>query len=107
LFRGLKAVTIQRLSILPAVIIAYRDVWRAFIAMRKLVVIALFIILATKVAEDFVWLRLGSGFVLNFFQDFAVGAVQIFFLTPFMIAVYRFIILDEVAAGYALDPRRS
>jgi hypothetical protein len=78
-FRGLKAVANSRLSIMPAVIIAYRDVWRAFIAMRKLVVIALFIILATKVAEDFVWLRLGSGLVFNFFQDFAVGAVQIFF----------------------------
>jgi len=35
-----------------------------------------------------------------------MGAVQIFFLTPFMIAVYRFIILDQVAASYALDPRR-
>ncbi len=74
--------------------------------MRMLVILALLIFLATKAAEDFVPLRPWNGFVLYFFLDFAVGAVQIFFLTPFMIAVYRFIILDQVAASYALDPRR-
>ncbi len=35
-----------------------------------------------------------------------MGAVQSFLLTPFMIAVHRFIILDEVTSGYALDPSR-
>jgi hypothetical protein len=96
----------QRLSILPAVITAYRDLWRALLAMRALFVIALLIVLAIKVAEGFVPLRLWNGPVPGLFLGFIVGAVQIFFLTPFMIAVYRFIILDEVAAAYVLDPGR-
>jgi hypothetical protein len=47
----------QRLSILPAVATAYRDLWRVWLAMRMLVIIALLILLATKEAEDFVPLR--------------------------------------------------
>jgi hypothetical protein len=96
----------QRLSILPAIATAYRDLWRALLAMRALFVIALLIVLAIKVAEDFVPLRLWNGPVPGLFLGFVVGAVQIFFLTPFMIALYHFIILDEAAAGYVLDPRR-
>jgi hypothetical protein len=96
----------HRLSILTAVATAYRDLWRALLAMRVLFVIALLIVLAIKAAEGFVPLRLWNGPIPGLFLGFVVGAVQIFFLTPFMIAIYRFIILDEVAVGYVLDPRR-
>jgi hypothetical protein len=106
LFRGLKAVATHRLSIIPAVTMAYRDVWRALFAMRTLAIIALLIILAIKVVEDFVPRHLWSGFLSGHFLDFAVRAVQSFCLTPFMIAIHRFIILDEITPGYALDPSK-
>jgi hypothetical protein len=49
-----------------------------------------------------VWMRPIVGEPLGF----VMGAVQSFLLTPFMIAVHRFIILDEVTPGYALDPSK-
>jgi hypothetical protein len=99
-------VVTHRLSIMPAVLMAYRDVWRALIAMRALALIALLIIIAVRVAEDFVPQRLWSGPIPGLFLDFAVSAVQSFFLTPVIIAIHRFIILDELTPRYALDPRQ-
>jgi hypothetical protein len=41
--------------------------------------------------------------VVGQLADLALGAVGSFLLTPFFIAVHRFIILDEVTRGYVLD----
>jgi hypothetical protein len=97
-------VTTQRISILHAVAVAYRDVSRALRAMSVLFVCALLIILAIKVAQDFVSRHLWGG-LLGLFLALVVGAVQSFCLTPFMIAIHRFIIVEEVTPRYALDPR--
>jgi hypothetical protein len=92
------------LSITCTIATVYRDVWRVLLAMRKLVVCALLIILAVKVAEDLIPLRAWSGPIHGKLLGFVAEAVQSFCLTPYLIAVHRFIILDEVTAGYAPDP---
>jgi hypothetical protein len=95
-----------RLPIFPAVAMAYRDVWRAFLKMRMLVVCVLFIILAINVVEDLVPMRVWAGPLLGGLLAFAVDVVRSFCLTPFMIALHRFILRGEVTRGYAPDPGR-
>jgi hypothetical protein len=92
------------LPILRSVILAYEDVWRVLFALRTLVVYALLIILAVKVLEDFVPMRVWSGPLLGNFLGFVLGAAQSFCLTPILIAIHRFIILDEGTPAYAVDP---
>ena len=105
-FRGLKAVITQRLPIIPTVATAYRDVLRVWLTMRTLVAVALLIILAIKVTEELIPLSLWTDSTFGLFLDLAAGAVLSFFLTPFMIAIHRFILLDEVTTGYVLDLRQ-
>jgi hypothetical protein len=94
----------QTLPILRAVGAAYHDAWRALLAMRTLVLCAALIILAVKVVEDFVPMRAWSGAGQGHLLSFLLGVVESFCLTPIMIAVHRFIILDEVTPGYVVDP---
>lgn len=96
----------RRLPIFALVSTAYGDVWRVLLTMRTLVVCGLFIILAINVAEDLVPVRVWGGPVLGGLLGFAVDAVRSFCLTPFMIAVHRFILRGEVTRGYAPDPGR-
>jgi len=73
--------------------------------MTMLVIFAVLIGLAIKVAEDLFPRRVWGG-PLGSALSLALGAVESFCLTPIMIAFYRFIILDEVAPGYVVDPGR-
>lgn len=91
------------LSIIPAVTLAYSDARRILRAMTMLVVFAVLIALAIKVAEDLFPERVWGG-PLGSALSLALGAVESFCLTPIMIAFHRFIILDEVAPGYVVDP---
>ena len=70
-----------------------------------LVIFAGLIGLAIKVAEDLFPRRVWGG-PLGSALSLALGAVESFCLTPIMIAFHRFIILDEVAPGYVVDPGR-
>ena len=99
------AVAASSLSIIPAVTLAYSDARRILRAMTMLVVFAVLIALAIKVAEDFFPERVWGGPV-GTALSLALGAVESFCLTPIMIAFHRFIILDEVAPGYVVDPGR-
>jgi hypothetical protein len=92
------------LPILALVATAYRDVWRALTTMRMLVVCVLFIILAINVAEDLVPMRVWAGPLIGGLLSFAVDAVRNFCLTPFMIALHRFILRGEITRSYAPDP---
>ncbi|MGB8575448.1 MAG: hypothetical protein WCD56_02645 [Pseudolabrys sp.] len=87
------------LSIIPAVTLAYSDARRILRAMTMLVVFAVLIALAIKVAEDLfperVW-----GSPVGTALSLALGAVESFCLTPIMMAFHRFIILDEIAPGW-------
>src|SRR5664279_5010593 len=92
------------LPILPSVVLAYDDLWRAWRAMRTLMIYALLIILAFKVIDDIVPSRAMNSGLTGTVLGFAIAAAQSFCLTPIMIAVHRYIILDEVTTAYAVDP---
>jgi hypothetical protein len=96
----------SRLLILPIVTMAYRDVWRVLKTMRTLALYVLLIVLAISVVENLVPVRVSGGPVLGSLLSFAVDVVRSFCLTPFMIAVHRFILRGEVTRGYAPDPGR-
>ena len=92
-------------SIVAVVSLAYSDARRILRAMTMLVIFAVLIGLAIKVAEDLFPRRVWGG-PLGSALSLALGAVESFCLTPIMIAFHRFIILDEVAPGYVVDPGR-
>jgi hypothetical protein len=94
----------SRLPILRTVTTAYSDVGRALSTMRTLAISALFIILAIRVVEDQVPMRVWAGAVLGGVLSFAVDVVRNFCVTPFMMAIHRFILRGEVTRGYAPDP---
>jgi hypothetical protein len=98
------ATVTSRLLILSTVTTAYSDVGRALSTMRTLAVSVLFIILAINVVEDLVPMRVWAGPVLGGLLSFAVDAVRNFCVTPFMMAIHRFILRGEVTRGYAPDP---
>jgi hypothetical protein len=92
-----------RLSIARVVATAYRDLRHVFDAMRMLAVSALLIILAVKVGESLIPADIWDDPILGGISGLAVSAAQNFCLTPFMIAVHRFILYEETL-GYILDP---
>ena len=92
-----------RLPIMRGVVLAYRDLGRAARAMPRLVGAVLIILLTFNLLELVI-----PRFVFEWpLADFAFGAARVFLLTPFLIAVHRFIILDEVAPHYHLAPREK
>ena len=90
--------------ILRAVALAYEDLWRVLRAMPTLVLYVLLIVLAAKVLEELFPLRVVYGAVSGHFLGIAIGALQSFCLTPILIAMHRFIVIEEVPADYAVDP---
>ncbi|HEY0223330.1 MAG TPA: hypothetical protein VGC38_02330 [Pseudolabrys sp.] len=93
----------KTLPILPGVVLAYDDLWRVLRAMRTLMAYAVMIVLAFKVLDEVIPARTMSNPLLAQFIDLAIGVAQSFCLTPIMIAVHRFIVLDEAAPAYAID----
>jgi hypothetical protein len=85
--------------------VAHVDVFRAFVAMPRIVAIALLVCLVqTVITEVAVPAIIGEQKGLaNESIMFALGLVAAFVLTPFLIAVHRFILLDEVTSSYRLD----
>jgi hypothetical protein len=91
-----------RLRVLRVVGTAYGDLGRVLRAMPSLVAIALAIVVARAVPAAFLAQPTD---LLGHVIDFGLEAAQDFLLTPFFLAVHRYIILDEVAGGYVLDWR--
>jgi hypothetical protein len=91
------------LPVLRLVTLAYADVWRAFRAMPILFGCAVLIMLAFRVAEE--WLRPWNdrGLIVVELRNIAENAAQYFCLTPIMIAIHRFIIRGDVMRGYLVD----
>ena len=83
---------------------AYRDVVRALRAMPMLFAAGLLIVLAVGVAQDMIPRRIWDTSGLGTLLDFGASVIEGFCLTPVLIAVHRFIILDEATSGYAPDP---
>jgi hypothetical protein len=92
----------RRLAILPVIVAAYRDLGRLLIAMRAIALSAFLIQLAISAAADFVQQRLWeqelSGEALTLAQD----TIDAFLLTPVVIAVHRFVILDKITRAYTV-----
>jgi hypothetical protein len=92
-----------RLPIMRAVGMAYRDVVRVARAMTRLVAVVLVILLTFNLLEIVIprsWFELPLA-------EFVFGAARAFLLTPFLIAVHRYIILDEVTPHYILAPQQK
>jgi hypothetical protein len=92
----------NKIPILRPITTGYRDAWYAIRTMPVLAVYAVIIIFAISLLEYVFPLRSAEGDLFGGILSFAISAVQNFFLTPIMIAVHRYIILDEVASGYGL-----
>ena len=94
-----------RVRVMRVVGMAYRDFARVLYALPRLVIIALLILLANEAVALLFLAPLIRIPVLGVFVQLAAGAVKGFLLTPFFIAIHRFIILDEITRGYVLDLR--
>ncbi len=108
--------SVGRLPVLSAVWVAYHDAGRVLRTMPGSAFIVLLVMFAGAIVELRVslfmldltlrspssvaaMLRIHDGLII------VIHLVQAFLLTPFLIAIARFIILDEVARRYALEPR--
>src|SRR5664279_2265360 len=94
----------KALPILRAVALAYEDLRRVLRAMPMLIACVLLIVLAAKVLEEVFPSRIIYGAISGHFLEFAIGLAQSFCLTPILIAMHRFVVLEEVPAGYTVDP---
>jgi hypothetical protein len=89
-----------RLPVMRAVRVAYEDLARVLVTMPTLVLIALAIDLAACLTRQFG--PAGGSAMLAYSSVMSVG--ETWLLTPFFIAVHRFILVGEVAEHYRLDP---
>ena len=92
----------RRLPILPTLVAAYRDLGRLLTAMRAVMLSAFFIMLATSVAAELVPQRLWDQELAGEALGFAQNAVEAFLLTPIVIAIHRFVILDKITPNYTV-----
>jgi hypothetical protein len=81
---------------------AYREWRRTLPALRPLVVNAFFIVLAIAVLDEFIPTRLAEQQLPGTAISLAEAALRAFLLTPILIAIHRFIILDEITKTYAV-----
>ena len=93
-----------KLPILRPVTTGYRDAFVAIRAMPALAGYAFLIMLAINLSEFVIPTRAVESVIAGTILSLAVSAVQNFFLTPIMIAVHRYVILDEVTPKYLLAP---
>jgi hypothetical protein len=91
-----------RLPVMRAVGMAYRDVGRSLRALRGLAVIALVILLAFDLLE-FLLPKGAREFPV---VGLAISVARAFLLTPFLIAIHRFILIDEVTRHYVIAPHQ-
>ena len=89
-----------RVRVLRVVGVAYGDLARVLQAMPRLVAIVVLIVLVRALVEQ---ILPDGATVVGQLAGLALGAVEAFLLTPFFIAVHRFIILDEMTRRYVLD----
>jgi hypothetical protein len=92
------------IPILSPVTTGYRDAFAAIRAMPALAGYAFLIMLAINLSEFFIPARAVESIIAGTLLSLTVSAVQNFLLTPIMIAVHRYVVLDEVTSKYALDP---
>jgi len=92
-------------SIPHAVVLAYRDLGAVIRDLGGLVVIAFAIMAATRVPSALLAGSLPKDTNAPILLGFVSGLASTFLLTPYFIAIHRFIVLGEGGAGYALTAR--
>jgi len=92
----------RRLPIMPTLVAAYLDLRRLLTAMRALMLSAFLIMLATSVAGDLVPQRLWDQELAGEALGLAQNALEAFLLTPIVIAIHRFVILDKITPNYTV-----
>jgi hypothetical protein len=91
-------------QVIDTVVTAYRDVARVLTSMPQLVFLTLLILTVCNVGEQIVASASLRRTLTGDLISFASELVSTFLVTPFLIAVHRFILLGEVTAGYRLEP---
>jgi hypothetical protein len=84
--------------------IAWSDLVRVFAALTNVWPIPLAISFALSPVPALLMAGSGRYSLVGELVSLLIGAVTAFFLTPYIIAVHRFIVLDEVAPSYTLRP---
>jgi hypothetical protein len=97
----------QKPPVFQTVTTGYRDVGRVIHAMPVLAGTMMAILIAFNLVSLFFLPAPSPGEFLSLSDLilFAAGAVQSFLLTPFLIAVHRFILLNQATGQYALAPQ--
>ena len=81
---------------------AYREWRRMLPALRPLVIDAFLIVLAISVLDEFIPACLAEQEPLGTAISLVEAALRAFLLAPILIAIHRFIILDEITKTYAV-----
>ncbi len=92
----------RRLPVGPTIIAAYRDFGRLLSATPGLMLSEFVIMLASAVGADLVPERLWERELAGELLGLAQNAIEAFLLTPIVIAIHRFVILDKITRAYTL-----
>jgi hypothetical protein len=92
----------HKLPIWPTLSAAYGEWRRMLPALRPLVINAFLIVLAISVLDQFVPARLVDQEFFGTAITLAEAAVRAFLLTPILVAIHRFVILDEITKTYVV-----
>ena len=92
----------RRLPVAPTIIAAYRDLGRLLSAMPALMLSAFVIMLASAAVAELIPQRLWDQQFAGEALGLAQNAVEALLLTPVVIAIHRFVILDKITRNYTL-----
>lgn len=92
--------------ILTVVAQAYRDAWRIFQAMPALVAWAALIVFMFEAVKELSPLKPALETLRGALGGYLYEGLQSLILVPIMIAMYRFLLLDERHPRYAFEPTR-
>ncbi len=95
--------SVARLPLMVALRLSYTDAGAALRAMPNLAIAGLMILIAASAASVLIVHPIVPAESLLGRE--VMGLVTNFLLTPFLIAVHRFIILGEIAPRYVIEPR--
>jgi hypothetical protein len=94
-----------KLPIIRAVGLVLRDIIRVAQSMPGLTLTATAILFAFNVLDLLTAPHLPDGPLVPLLKEVGLRVAESFLLTPFLIAVHRFILIDETTARYAIAPR--
>jgi hypothetical protein len=92
----------RRLPIIPTLVAVYREWWRVLASLRPLLFNACAILVAISAAESFVPMRLWNQTIPGEMITLVRAAVWALLLAPIIVAIHRFVILNEVTRAYTL-----